>query len=354
MKVDQHISELLYDHDCVIVPSFGGFLASYNHARIHPTQHTFFPPSKKIAFNSLLKQNDGLLANYLVNREKLSYTDALVQIEMIVNSWQKELTHGKKLVIERIGTFYLDSEKNLQFDPVKNINYLRDAFGLDAVQYLPVKREDTRGKIEKHVKEIVNRPSVKQEQQPLKLSKKVKHKVFRTLIVAATLLWFSFNLYLVTPNHFDLSSVNPFASEKKEIVKNETKPLATPVIAPSVSPAKVETVYVANTTPEKPVSIAPKQEEIKVEVKPVSPAPQTHVSSSGNKYFIIGGAFEINENAESFVKELQREGFSDAHILDTSKRLKMVCFSGFSSRSEAVKELENLKSHNKNGWIYSL
>ncbi|MGZ6416715.1 MAG: HU domain-containing protein, partial [Bacteroidia bacterium] len=25
-KVDKHISELLYEHDCVIVPDFGGFV----------------------------------------------------------------------------------------------------------------------------------------------------------------------------------------------------------------------------------------------------------------------------------------------------------------------------------------
>ncbi len=352
MKVDQHISELLYDHDCVIVPSFGGFLASYAPARIHPTQHTLSPPSKKIAFNVFLKQNDGLLANHISGQEKLSYNEALVQIEQYVNRCQGELAEGRKLVVERIGTFYFDSERNLQFDPVKNINYLRDAFGLGTVQYLPVKREDQRERVEKQLKEInVLRPSVKQDRSSVKLSDKVKHKILRSLIVAGSLLYFSFHLYLVTPHRFSLSSLNPFSSgAKTEVIKKETKPEVS-VIVP---PAKVETVYVAEKTPEK-LSAANDVKEEKKEASIVLPSVTPSLSSTEDqKYFVIAGAFEFPENAEAYVKTLQSEGFKDARILNSSKRLKMVCFKGFSARAEAVKELDNLKALHKDGWIYAL
>lgn len=342
MKVDQHISELLYDHDCVIVPSFGGFLASYNHARIHQSQHTFSPPSKKIAFNIFLKQNDGLLANHLVKHEKLSYTDALNQIERHVNFWNKELTEGRKLIIDRIGVFYFDAEKNLQFDPVKNINYLRDAFGLETVQYLPVKREDYQQKVEKHVKGIL-RPSAKQEKQPLKLSKKTKQKILSTLIISGTLLWFSFNLYLITPHRLDLSSLNPFASKNNsETIKPEAKS-GEKQITPASS-AKVETVYVANAAPVNPSVTQPKEPS-------AVPVPSA-TASTDQKYFVIAGAFQFRENADAFVKSLQAEGFSDARILDTSSHLKKVCFKGFSTQAEAAEELDRLKAINKSGWIY--
>ena len=51
MNVEKHIGELLYDHNCVIVPDLGGFVANYAPAKIHPTQHTFTPPTKNIVFN---------------------------------------------------------------------------------------------------------------------------------------------------------------------------------------------------------------------------------------------------------------------------------------------------------------
>ena len=160
MKVDQHISELLYHHDCVIVPSFGGFLASYNHAQIHKSQHVFSPPSKKIAFNVFLKQNDGLLATHISNARKIPYNEALRELEQEVSRWLKQLETDNKLVINRLGTFYFSSEKNLQFDPVKNINYLADAFGFTSVQFLPVKREDYQQQVEKQIKKIGSfRPS---------------------------------------------------------------------------------------------------------------------------------------------------------------------------------------------------
>ena len=57
-KIDKHINELLYNHDCVIVPEFGGFVTNYASAKIHPVQHTFTPPSKNIVFNKNLKNND--------------------------------------------------------------------------------------------------------------------------------------------------------------------------------------------------------------------------------------------------------------------------------------------------------
>src|SRR5438128_1060900 len=115
MKIDKHISELLYDHDCVIVPSFGGFLASYLHAQLNTTQHTFYPPSKKIAFNIFLKNNDGLLANYIAQQESLTYSDALNGIEDFRLDAMKQLQNGKKIVIENVGELFYDKHNNLQF-----------------------------------------------------------------------------------------------------------------------------------------------------------------------------------------------------------------------------------------------
>ncbi len=351
MKVDQHISELLFDHDCVIVPSFGGFLASYNHAQIHTSQHTFYPPSKKIAFNIFLKQNDGLLANHISGHEKITYNEALHRLDRQVNQWLKELEQGNRLMIDRIGTFYLNSEKNLQFDPVKNINYLRDAFGFSTVQYLPVQREDYQERVEKQIKRIgSSRPSERQEKPTVAFSKKNRKKVFTMLIISGTLLWFSFNLYLIAPHRPDLSSLNPFESKNKsEVAKKEVAPVYQ---TPAVSEPKVETATGAKSTPD-PITETASVSTKTTETVPVVAVQPPVTSNENQKYFIIGGAFQIQENAEAFVKTLQAEGFTNARILDSPKHLKMVCFKGFSARAEAVKELDSLKERNKNGWIYS-
>src|SRR5271169_882564 len=99
MRVDRHIRDLLYDHDCVIVPEMGGFIASYAHARVNTAQQTIEPPSKKIAFNIFLTHNDGLLAEHIARYEHLNFNEALKEIRGYVHHYQEELDAGKKFVI---------------------------------------------------------------------------------------------------------------------------------------------------------------------------------------------------------------------------------------------------------------
>ncbi len=75
--IEKYIKYLLFEHDCVVIPDFGGFIANYVSADIHPIRHTFVPPSKNIAFNEMLKLNDGLLVAHIANHEHISREEAL-------------------------------------------------------------------------------------------------------------------------------------------------------------------------------------------------------------------------------------------------------------------------------------
>ena len=167
MKIDHQISALLYSHDCVIIPNFGGFVANYHSAKIHPTQHTFSPPFKKIAFNKSLQNNDGLLANQLVTTENISYTEANKIIDLYVEQLNKTLHENGKIIIEKTGTLFYDVEHNMQFEASDSVNYLLGSFGLTVIQSPPIKRDNFQQKIEKKFK---NRPAIKS---------KVKTKWFR-------------------------------------------------------------------------------------------------------------------------------------------------------------------------------
>ena len=50
-SVAHYISELLFLHDCVIVPEFGGFVGNKKSAQLNKTTGTLTPPSKQILFN---------------------------------------------------------------------------------------------------------------------------------------------------------------------------------------------------------------------------------------------------------------------------------------------------------------
>ncbi len=70
MSLQQYIKELLYQHECVTVPNFGAFLTRSVPVLIHPDTDVFSPPKKEVSFNSLLKSNDGILANYMAKKER--------------------------------------------------------------------------------------------------------------------------------------------------------------------------------------------------------------------------------------------------------------------------------------------
>ena len=73
MKISYHIFNLLQEHDCVIVPNFGAFVARNISAKISRDGSRIYPPNKEITFNKSLIKSDGLLINRISSNENISY-----------------------------------------------------------------------------------------------------------------------------------------------------------------------------------------------------------------------------------------------------------------------------------------
>ena len=73
MTISQHISDLLYRYECVIVPNFGAFITQTESARVHETTNAFYPPRKVVSFNEQLRKSDGLLVNHIATTEHSNY-----------------------------------------------------------------------------------------------------------------------------------------------------------------------------------------------------------------------------------------------------------------------------------------
>jgi nucleoid DNA-binding protein len=63
MTIFKDIVDLLHNNDCVILPGFGAFVLKKKSATV--VGNEFIPPSKKVSFNSMLKENDGLLVKQI-------------------------------------------------------------------------------------------------------------------------------------------------------------------------------------------------------------------------------------------------------------------------------------------------
>ena len=91
VDITAFIRELLFGHDCVIVPGFGGFIGNYTPAKIDKNTGTFYPPVKQISFNRNLNHNDGLLIGRISVSSGINYGDTRSLVEDFVAGVRKNL-----------------------------------------------------------------------------------------------------------------------------------------------------------------------------------------------------------------------------------------------------------------------
>ncbi|MEH0008277.1 MAG: SPOR domain-containing protein [Flavobacteriales bacterium] len=128
MRLDRAIADLLYRHDCVIIPDFGGFITGRIGAK--PMDGCFHPPRKEIYFNEALQSQDGLLVNHIAQQEQIAFEAAVRQVEMQTRKWKRALSHNRYVRLKGIGTLSSNAEQSIQFKPDQAVNYLTESFGL--------------------------------------------------------------------------------------------------------------------------------------------------------------------------------------------------------------------------------
>ena len=139
MKISNHIFSLLHEHDCVIIPNFGAFVARIVSAKISSDGSKIFPPNKEITFNKSLVKNDGLLINKVSSTENISYELADEKIKKWVIKSHKKIKKYGFIEIKNIGSIELENEKYI-FTRSQNPIFLKSSFGLNSIDSVQLKR----------------------------------------------------------------------------------------------------------------------------------------------------------------------------------------------------------------------
>ena len=307
MIIEKHISALLYRYQCVTVPGFGAFITETVSARYNETSNTFAPPKKTILFNSLLQQNDGLLANHIALEEQISFNEAVVLIQDQISLWKEELGNKKVVYLKNIGELSLNSEQKIQFEPVGSTNYLTSSFGLTAVMATALMREQqTETKVIELATATKNKP-------------RLQWMRYAAAVVAAVGLYSSVSTY----QEYEVYQQKKLAVEKDVQNQIEQKlQQATFVIeAPTVIKEKIAEV----TT--------------KTEQKP---------------FHIVAGAFKTEAKAQILTNELKAKGYVNAKYLTTSKHnMRPVVYNSYATQEEAQADLRQIHEKvNKDAWIF--
>ena len=138
LSVETLIGNLLLQHNCVVVPGFGGFVAQRVPARFDEVTSTVYPASKSVLFNKQLISNDGLLVQAYAHHAKLNYSLAEVEVKNCVGAWEKQLNEGQRVSIDRVGMLFLDKERNLSFEQDRFYNLLMESYGLGSIHFISV------------------------------------------------------------------------------------------------------------------------------------------------------------------------------------------------------------------------
>ena len=142
IDVSAALSELLYEHQTVVIPGFGGFTSKYQSASVDYVQGAVEPPSKTVEFNPNLQINDGVLAEFLRKKYSISVDEAMTAIQTYVDE-QKAILNNKEIIeIPKIGRLYLDYKHNLKYLP-DTTNFNTNSFGLPSLKVQPVQRATT-------------------------------------------------------------------------------------------------------------------------------------------------------------------------------------------------------------------
>jgi nucleoid DNA-binding protein len=282
LDITAFIRELLFGHDCVIVPGFGGFIGNYTPARIDKTTNVFYPPVKQISFNRNLNHNDGLLIGRVSESVKINYGDARNLVEEFADDIRKKLSRGEKVIFENIGSFINNQEGNIQFEPDREANYHLNSYGLTSFNVAPLEQYDVRKRILKY-----------SEGEP------VKHISVRKILWRAAVIIPLLVLTVAVPLSTDMfrpkvqvTNLNPLASvepERNKVATDKGKTADSSVI--TVQPDLVkEDKLSEKSVPVKEEKILPKE-------------------STEETFYIIAGSFKSQENAASLMKKLTDRGY---------------------------------------------
>jgi len=303
-NISTHIADLLYHHDCVIVPGLGGFVANPVSAVFDEEKNMFSPPSKEIVFNSNLKHNDGLLISHIANVSGISYETAGDMVNDFVSDIMLKLKSGENISLGKVGELSGDNSGAIIFTPNSNENFNTDSFGLSSFHFTPV---------------------VPYQRRTYRIHPAVKRSIpFKTRHIAAGIA-VVVGLFVFSPD-IKNPAINQAGGVEFLMPVHNNVPLE-----------KTESTAVVP---------APEKEKTPVTVQ----KEETQIN-----YLIIAGSFKKKTQADRYCNRLRSKGEANPLIIKSSNGRFRVAVNGFNTKDKALTALKSIRTHKefKHAWILS-
>ncbi len=289
-KLIPYIENLLIRNDYVIIPGLGGFTLQTQSAKI--VSNGIIPPLHTIGFNSRMNFNDGLLATEILRSENISYHEACIQIDSVVENIKLCLNTGNKIQIGKLGYLFLNEERNIIFVSSDKYDFIPSNFGLKTIQVS--KHNQNKGR------EItINLPS---------------KNIFRYAAAIIILL----GIFLISPQitdsgkNFDYAGINRSFAFVEEPIENIVSN---------------EIIIEENIIPE------------------IIKAKEYHI--------VVSCVSDIN-SAQKYCESLKIKNYTNAQVL-SSVKVNRIVIDSFSDKQEAISYLREIRKNNpdfKDAWLH--
>ena len=381
----RYIKDLLFREERIVIPNFGTIRTEQVSATIDEVRSVFYPPGKKLIFDTEFSENDGLLAQYIASVDKISHESALNFIKFEVNNWLDKL-ENEDLILPELGTFSKDINNRIYFEPDPKSNFLTSSFGLENVNSQEVIRSKDDGKTIHLTDEYVI--EVAQLKSPEAFKRKRKKTSTTSLLsyfaIFAVLLSVGWLLMReILKNNLLVKNVNEMKASQDAYIDQHLQDavfeLQTPLKALTLKvkvsnidslsinynekdslnlnsksdiPTTTTTVDVKKTNDNLPVNTTKPSVTTKETEKTITNQSEVTATESDNKtYYVIAGSFKGAANAIDKIKELRAKGYNKAVILDRSRDVHQVSYGVYDTEEEALKVLNEVKSETPDAWI---
>jgi hypothetical protein len=337
------ISEQLYFNDYMVLPDFGGFVLKSKPAHFSATGSQIVPPSKTVSFNAQFRQNDGIMVLWLSKKINCAPDTALKHLRDFADYCSGLLQSKRRFSLNGIGFFYLDFENNICFEPQKDVNFLRDSFGLGPVSLTEVAVQPVVRKTE--LKFVDRSPVI---EQPL-TAVKTKRNLSRLVLPAAIVTLFCSMIILV------LSGTRLTGELRSSLAGSDARSVYQPMNYSELdltAPAPVSSAYVADANGIAVIELG-EHKRLHVNISSNESAALSHNSASiiKGKYEVVLGCFSVKKNAKKLIGRLSKQNIKARLSGPSSKKLYVVSQVNFDSKQEALNALRQVKDEVAGAWI---
>ena len=341
IELDRHIEILLLSNDCVIVPGLGGFMTHHVEARYDADDQMYLPPLRTLGFNPQLTMNDSLLVQSYIEAYDISYPEALRRIENEVEELKQHIETAGYYELNDIGELSLNEEGKYLFTPCEAGILTPELYGLSSFEITPVETEtavvveaekEKNETEEKTAAALVSLATEDVDDDERALVIKMSW-IRNTVAIAVAVLAF---FLMTTPvSNSEATQMNMGNFNNPLLVSKPSKPAVKPDTTIKIT---LDTTATAQAV---------------AEVKKDTVAAQPEKPMTG--YYLVLASHVSKKNAQAFVDELHKRGFTEAEIFIRNNVTRVIC-GHFETMNAAYNRLNRIRDNKgfEEAWVLKL